>query len=166
MSAEQLIAGLLRVASEDLDAARLLADKGNRNAIYLCSQAAEKVLRAVLTAEGKHAGIKHLLDEMVDMVPDENPLKTRLRAIDYLAAFATSYRYPSPTGRIKPPPGKEDVAEAINRTAIVLAEALSSFEVALDLPGTPARKASPPRRAWPATDPIEQGKPPEGEPPG
>lgn len=57
MSAELLIANLLRVASEDLDGARLLAASGNRNAIYLCEQAAEKVITAVLTSEAIHAGI-------------------------------------------------------------------------------------------------------------
>lgn len=75
MSAELLIANLLRVAKEDLDGARLLSSGGNRNAIYLCGQAAEKIIRAVLTSEGKHAGIKHQLKEMIDLVPDENPLK-------------------------------------------------------------------------------------------
>lgn len=43
MSAERLIANLLRVAREDLEAARLLASASNRNAIYLCEQSAEKI---------------------------------------------------------------------------------------------------------------------------
>lgn len=41
MSVERLIGNLLRVAHEDLEGARLLARAGNRNAIYLCEQAAE-----------------------------------------------------------------------------------------------------------------------------
>jgi len=69
MSAELLIANLLRIASEDLEGARLLAASGNRNAIYLCEQAAEKVIRAVVTSEGHHAGIKHELAEMVSAAP-------------------------------------------------------------------------------------------------
>jgi HEPN domain-containing protein len=104
MSAEMLIANMLRIAREDLDGALLLASRGNRNAIYLCEQAAEKVIRAVLTSEGKHAGIGHRLDEMVDLVPDENPLKSGLREIDVLAAYATTYRYATSSGRIPDPP--------------------------------------------------------------
>lgn len=73
MSAEALIASYLRIANEDLAGARQLAATGNRNAMYLCSQAAEKVIRAVLTSEGKNAGIKHQLDELVDMI------RTRIR---------------------------------------------------------------------------------------
>jgi HEPN domain len=71
MSAELLIANFLRIAAEDLEGARLLAAAHNRNAIYLCEQAAEKVIRAVVTSENKHAGIKHDLAEMVDLIDDE-----------------------------------------------------------------------------------------------
>ena len=50
MGAEKVIANLLRVAKEDLDGARVLSKQGNRNAIYLCEQAAEKVILAVVTS--------------------------------------------------------------------------------------------------------------------
>ncbi len=85
MVADLVIANLLRIAREDLDGALLLASRGNRNAAYLGEQAAEKVIRAVLTSEGQHAGIRHQLDAMVDLVPDENPLKPALREIEELA---------------------------------------------------------------------------------
>lgn len=74
MSADLHIANLLRLASEDLRGARLLATERNRNAIYLCEQAAEKVILAVLTSEGKHGQHKHQLDQFVDLIPDENPV--------------------------------------------------------------------------------------------
>jgi hypothetical protein len=77
MSVELLIANFLRIAAEDLEGAHALALNKNRNAIYLCEQAAEKVIRAVVTSEGKHAGVKHDLAEMVDLIPDENPLHSR-----------------------------------------------------------------------------------------
>ena len=107
MSVELLIANLLRVAAEDLDAARLLGTAGNRNAIYMCEQAAEKVIRAVVTSEGQRAGIKHQLNETVDLVPDANPIKPLLRAIEHLTAYATAYRYPTSARRIVPPPTSE-----------------------------------------------------------
>lgn len=101
MNVENVIAGFLRIAAEDLEGARALARISNRNAIYLCSQAAEKVIRAVLTSEGAHAGIGHRLDRMVDSVPDENPVKSMLREIQGLEIYATSWRYPTTVGRIK-----------------------------------------------------------------
>lgn len=69
MSAERVVANLLRIAREDLDGARLLNTRGNRNAIYLCEQAAEKLIRAVLTSEKGHAGVRHQLDERVGSFP-------------------------------------------------------------------------------------------------
>lgn len=47
--------------------------QGNRNAIYLCEQAAEKIIRAVLTSEGKHAGIRHELRDMISRNPTSRP---------------------------------------------------------------------------------------------
>lgn len=61
MSADRLIANLLRLAKDDLGAANLLAANGNRNAIYHCGQAAEKIIVAVLTSEDLHGNVKHRL---------------------------------------------------------------------------------------------------------
>jgi HEPN domain-containing protein len=145
MSAERLIAGLLRVAREDLEGARILSESGNRNAVYLASQSAEKILRATLTAEGKHAGIKHQLDEMIDLLPDENPWKASFHGVEHLSAYATSFRYPSPVGRIKVPPPPEDLQEIFVRIEALLLLALSHFGVALEEGDVPAKSASPPR---------------------
>ena len=146
MSAELLIANLLRVANEDLEGARLLAASNNRNAVYLCEQAAEKVIRAVVTSEGKHAGIKHELAEMVDLIPDENPLKPALRAIEHLSQYATAYRYPvssSRTKRIPRPPDTEELRKAIDDTAAALANAVQQFKVDLKRVDSPAVNAGP-----------------------
>ena len=146
MSAELLIANLLRVANEDLDGARLLVTGGNRNAIYLCEQAAEKIIRAVVTSEGQHAGIKHELAEMVDIIPDENPLKPQLRKIEHLSQYATSYRYPvssSKTKRIPQPPSATELRDAIDNTAAALAAAAVAFKVDLIRADSPAGSAGP-----------------------
>lgn len=45
MIADLVIANLLRIAREDLDGASVLLPRGNRNAAYLCEQAAEKIIR-------------------------------------------------------------------------------------------------------------------------
>jgi HEPN domain-containing protein len=57
MSAELFIANTLRIVAEDLRGAKLLRAAHNRNSAYLCEQAAEKLIRAILTSEGKRAGI-------------------------------------------------------------------------------------------------------------
>jgi HEPN domain-containing protein len=136
MSAELLIANYLRIAAEDLEGARLLAASQNRNAIYLCQQAAEKVIRAVVTSEGpdKHAGPRHDLAEMVDLIRDGNPLKRSLRAIEHLSQYATTFRYPvtsSRTKRIKSGPSTQELQDAIAATGHALAEAVTYFAVDL-----------------------------------
>jgi HEPN domain-containing protein len=143
MVADLVIANLLRIAREDLDGAVLLAPRGNRNAAYLCEQAAEKIIRAVLTSEGKHAGIKHQLDEMVNLVPDENPLKPALREIEELAAYATAYRYPTPAGRIPAPPPGGELAALMAKVEAALGEAVVRFGVDLAKKGTPAPRPGP-----------------------
>ena len=143
MSAELLIANMLRVANEDLAGARLLAAAGNRNAIYLLEQAAEKIIRAVMTSEGIHAGIGHDLTEIVDRVPDANPLKPSLRLVEHLAAYATAYRYPTPSARIKAAPPAGQVVSDAAAVEKLLLEAASRFGVDLASVGTPARSATP-----------------------
>jgi HEPN domain-containing protein len=143
MSVELLIANLLRVAAEDLAGARLLATTSNRNAIYLCEQAAEKIIRAVVTSEGARAGIKHQLDEMVDLVPDENPLKPALRAIEHLTAYATAYRYPTSAGRIVQPPKGQAFADDAAKVELALRDAASRFGADLTTQGTPAAHRGP-----------------------
>lgn len=145
MSAERVIANLLRIAREDLEGARTLNMSGNRNAIYLCEQAAEKLIRAVLTSEKIHAGVKHQLDEMVGLIPDENPIKPRLRALQHLATYATSYRYTTPTGRIPADPSAEDVDAAVKSIEATLNEVARWFGVDLQAVDKPAAKISPMR---------------------
>lgn len=146
MSVERLIANFLRIAAEDLEGARILGAVDNRNAIYLCEQAAEKIIRAVVTSEGTHAGLKHDLAEMVDLIPDENPMKPCLRELEHLSRYATSFRYPvtsSASKRIVPAPSPPELAAAIAATAIALADALARFGVDLKHPDAAAKSRGP-----------------------
>jgi HEPN domain-containing protein len=142
-SAARLIANSLRVARADLDAARTLAATNNRNAVYVCEQAAEKIILAVLTSENQHGGIRHHLDAMVDLIPDENPIKALLRAIEPLAAYATTYRYPTSAGRIPAAPSLELVNDWIDKVGNALDEAASRFAVDLEAKDTPAGRPDP-----------------------
>jgi len=143
VSAERVIANLLRIAREDLEGARMLNTHGNRNAIYLCEQAAEKIMRAVLTSEQIHAGVRHQLDEMVGLVPEENPIKPRLRALQHLSTYATSYRYTTPTGRIPDDPSTAEVEATAKNIEAALLEAAQRFGVDLKAVDLPAANKSP-----------------------
>ncbi len=142
MNTEKVIAGFLRVAAEDLQGARALAKIPNRNAIYLCSQAAEKVIRAVLTSEGIHAGISHQLDRMVESVPDDNPVKQMLREIQGLGIYATSYRYPTTVGRIKQAPNNAEFEDYADKVETAMQEVAKRLDVDMSR-AAPAGNANP-----------------------
>lgn len=144
MSVERTIANFLRIAEEDLKGARLLAGARNRNAAYLAQQAAEKVLRAVLTSEGTHAGVRHDLREMVAMVPDGNPTKALLRATVGLAAFATAYRYPG-TARIPQSPSDAALDDHLSDVQRALDAVSLGLGVDLGMPDAVATRPHPMR---------------------
>lgn len=138
-----IIASQLWIARQDLEAAQLLARTGNRNAIYHCQQAAEKIMGAVLTAEGQHHPKNHQLDEFVAMIPDENPVKPTLKALVHLTRYATSIRYPTETGRILDGPRGSALDAEIDRVALALEAVVARLGVDLERPGTPASTPAP-----------------------
>ena len=142
MSAELFIANTLRIAREDLQGAKLLRSAHNRNSAYLCEQAAEKLIRAILTSEGKRAGIGHNLEQFVDLVPDENPLKPRLRELQRLGDYATTYRYATPYS-VKAAPPEDEMDDLFAKIDALLVEAASRFGVDLAKSGAPAKSAKP-----------------------
>ena len=128
MSADLVIAGYVRIAKQDLDGARLLNRAANRNAAYLCEQAAEKLIRAVLS-EGIQGGVRHEIPDMVAKIVDENPVKPLLRAIEHLDAYATAYRYPSPRGRVKAAPTPAEIDQDIVKIDDALLEIAARFAI-------------------------------------
>ena len=143
MSADLVIAGYVRIAKQDLDGARVLNHTANRNAAYLCEQAAEKLIRAVLTSEGIQGGIRHELPDMVAKIPDANPVKILLRDIEHLDAYATAYRYPSPRGRVKTPPTPAELDLDIAKIDAALIEISGRFAIDLTKLDGPAGKPAP-----------------------
>jgi hypothetical protein len=94
-----------------------------------------------VTSEGKHAGIKHDLAEIVDLIPDENPIKPDLRAIEHLSQYATAYRYPVASSKTKRIPGSPTAAElldTLDKITAVLTKAVTCFKVELRRPDSPA----------------------------
>ena len=106
------------------------------------SRPPKKIIRAVLTSEGLHAGIGHALGQMVEQLPDANPLKAELAKLAPLAAFATTYRYPTST-RVPAPPGEAALAEHMDRVEATLQRVVTAFDVDFVDPGGVAKRPSP-----------------------
>lgn len=109
MSVPRRISAFLDLAAQDVDAARTLAASGNRYAAYHCQQAAEKLMKAVLLHRSIESGTEHRLDVLVDKLPDTDPWKPRLRPLDVYSPYATTYRYPTPGGRVSAAPDPSQV---------------------------------------------------------
>jgi hypothetical protein len=82
---------------------------------------------------------------MVDQVPDENPIKPALRAIEHLAACATAFRYPSPRGRMRAAPAPQDLDADIAKVGAALSAAVAAFQVELTSADAPAGRPRPAR---------------------
>lgn len=148
MSAETLIAGHLRLASANLREARVLAKVEGRNSVYLAEQAAEQLVLAIAQSESVHfeRSKRHLLDHMIRALPDSNPHKIALKPVSWLEAYATTYRYPKPSGRLVKPPPEADLAGAMQIIETILDGLAKHFGVDPSLPdGPPAARSNPPR---------------------
>jgi HEPN domain-containing protein len=144
MSAEKFIANSLCVARIDLDDANALEARGSRNAVYHCEQAAEKIIKAILTSEKINVPQRnHELKDMIDLIPDANPLKLPLREIQSLTFYATTYRYVTPQGRIPDPPDSTKLTDFIQKVEAILTTTASRFGVILTQENVPAKNSTP-----------------------
>lgn len=123
MSAADRITAFLRIAQEELDAARALRVTGPRQSAYFCQQCAEKIARAILAHASALFGTGHNLGQMAASLPDGHPWREKLRGLDKHSPAATRYRYPGPTGRLAPPPSAEQLADDIRELAMLLEDA-------------------------------------------
>lgn len=108
MGTERRAAAFLELAAADLDAAEVLARVGNQYAAYHVQQAIEKIIKSLLVLRGVEAGTEHRLDVLSDRLPAGDAWRERLEALLSYTVYATTFRYPTPGGRILPaPPGTE-----------------------------------------------------------
>jgi len=82
---------------------------------------------------------------MVKQVPDANPLKSLLKQIEHLAAYATTYRYATTSGNIKPSPDDNTLKADMASVDAALSAAATAFGVDLSKQDQPARTAKAPR---------------------
>jgi HEPN domain-containing protein len=120
----RVIAAYLDDVDLELDAAkRLIADPPNRFAAFHLEQAAEKLVKAVRLDRGLRVTADHNLEALIDELPADDSWRTKLRVVEPLSAYATTYRYPSPTGKRKGGPSNDEVLVWIKTIAGLTVEA-------------------------------------------
>jgi HEPN domain-containing protein len=117
-AAESFIA----LAREDLAVAnRVLKDYPRASAFHL-QQAAEKLLKAVLSAEGIAATAKHQLGDLAGQLPDDHIWRADLMAFDEYTPYATSLRYPKPGGGMPRTPPVDKLEKSLKEVASLVDE--------------------------------------------
>lgn len=98
------VAAFLDDAEDDLELAEYGAKTGNRHAAFHLQQAAEKLVRAVRLVRGLGSTKDHDLLRLLDgggalaPLPPADPWRADLESLADLSQYATTYRYPTPSG--------------------------------------------------------------------
>jgi len=141
------IANCLRLAAACITDAELLQSRGSRNAAYLAEQGLEQIIRAVATAEGIHIprSDAHQLDKLTRLIPDANAEKPAVASLTWLEAYATTFRYTLPSGRIAPSPDGVKLGQALVDLRELTVRLAKHFQVDLGSDFRPAARTDPPR---------------------
>jgi len=106
----RVIAAYLDDVDLELDAARrLIVDPPNRLAAFHLQQASEKLVKAIRLSRGLRVTADHDLEALVDELSHDDPWRAKLTVLEPLSVYATTYRYPSPTGKRKGGPGNDEL---------------------------------------------------------
>lgn len=148
MSVEaRTIANALRLAKGCIEDARNLSNSGSRNAAYLAEQALEQLIRALATSENMHIERHdaHQLDKLVRRFPDDHSEKMALNGLTWLEAYATTFRYTTPSGQIPKTPDAARLRSAIDAIEGLIGRAADHFGVSIEVESEPAQRVDPMR---------------------
>jgi HEPN domain-containing protein len=141
------IANALRLADGCIKDARSLFRSGSRNAAYLAEQSLEQVIRALATSENLHIERHdaHQLDKVARRFPDEHSEKAVLNGLTWLEAYATTFRYTTPSGQIPKTPDAARLDKAIEAIETLIGRVADHFDVNLEVESVPAGLLKPMR---------------------
>jgi HEPN domain-containing protein len=120
----RVFAAYLDDAELELDAARrLIADPHNRLAAFHLQQGAEKLVKAVRLARHLNLTADHSIARLLEELAPEDAWRRKLAVLEPLSGYATTFRYPSPSGNRKTGPSADETLIWIKTIAGLLAEA-------------------------------------------
>jgi HEPN domain-containing protein len=105
---KETVDAFIALAVEDLAIARKVVDEFPRDAAFHIEQAAEKLLKAILTTEGINFGVgHHQIGRLAESLPPDHVWRADMMAFDVYSSYATATRYPGPGGRMPRTPSKD-----------------------------------------------------------
>ena len=117
-AAESFIA----LAKEDLGVGGRILKDYPRSAAFHLQQAAEKLLKAVLSAEGITFTAGHQLGVLAGLLPNDHVWRADLMAFDRYTPYATSTRYPKPGGGMPRIPPTDQLDKSLKEVASLVDE--------------------------------------------
>jgi HEPN domain-containing protein len=116
-------ASYIALAKEDLSVARKLMADHPRHAAFNIEQAAEKLLKAVLTSEDiRFTASHHQLGALAALLPADHLWRADLMAFDDFTSYATALRYPKPGGGMPAEPEDSDLKEGWETVSALVEE--------------------------------------------
>ena len=116
-------ASFIALAKEDLAVARKLISAHPRHSAFAIEQAAEKLLKAVLTTEGiPFSAGHHQLGRLAELLPPAHIWRADLMAFDRYTSFATATRYPKPGGGMPQVPSRDVLEAGLKEVASLVGE--------------------------------------------
>jgi HEPN domain-containing protein len=113
----------IALAREDLAVARKVVDEFPRDAAFHIEQAAEKLLKAVLTTQGIKFGVgHHQIGRLADLLPPDHVWRADMMAFDVYTSYATATRYPRPGGGMPGTPSKNVLKAGIADVSSLVGE--------------------------------------------
>ena len=112
--ADEYVRAWLKKVDEDLPAVRALLagdDPVVSGATFHCQQAAEKLVKAVLVAAGRHPPRIHNIMALVDNLPEDHPLLPMLRPLERFTPYIALFRYPGAGDLFDDPADEPTAAE-------------------------------------------------------
>jgi HEPN domain-containing protein len=120
---KEAAASFIALAKEDLAVARKLLADHPRHSAFAIEQAAEKLLKAVLTTEGiVFSASHHQLGRLAELLPAEHLWRADLMAFDSYTSYATATRYPRPGGGMPQVPSREVLEAGMKEVASLVGE--------------------------------------------
>ena len=120
---KETAASFIALAKEDLTVARKLLSAHPRHSAFAIEQAAEKLLKAVLTTEGiAFSAGHHQLGRLAELLPTEHIWRADLMAFDSYTSYATATRYPRPGGGMPQTPSRDVLEAGLREVASLVGE--------------------------------------------
>lgn len=148
MRKAKLIGSNLKLACDNLLAVKKLGPS-DRAAPILMFYAAENLLQAIFTSEDEDFGMarsrhgNHQLDRMLDDLSGSCAVRVKFEEVISLVAYATTYRYPTPTGNLPAPPSEEEANAYYSSLVDILDTCAKHFHVDVKLEAPEAGSVSP-----------------------